>query len=204
MKKILFFIGLSTLSLISFSQEMAKVDPNHSQDGGYGYMIKTDRTCSVWWAEGAYKVMRDAPLPSRKDNQIKMWSAKNESESFIVVIHPTKRMENLRIAMPELTDGQGNTIGSESFTVRKVEYVEVTKPTDSYSFTGWWPDPLPVYNKPETIFAEENQPFWITVKVPDSANAGNYSGNIVLSSGAWNLTVPVELQVWDLYKYLVS
>ncbi|MCK4991471.1 MAG: hypothetical protein KAS29_13325, partial [Bacteroidales bacterium] len=182
---------------MSFSQETVKVDPNHSQDGGYGYMINADRTCSVWWAEGAYKVMRDAPLPSRKDNHIQMGSAKNEYESFIVVLKPTRRMENFRIAASELTDGQGNTIGGENITIRKVEYVQVTIPTDSYGFPGWWPDPLPVYDKPETIFPKENQPFWITIKVPASAKAGNYSGKIALSSGGWNLTVPIKLQVWD-------
>ncbi|MFC2125306.1 glycoside hydrolase domain-containing protein [Bacteroidota bacterium] len=197
MKKTVVIIYLSVLPLISYSQEILKVDPNHSQDGGYGYLINSDQTCSVWWAEGSYKVMRDAPLPSQKDNQVKIWSAKNEYESFIVVIHPENRMENFRITMPELTDNQGNTIGPEKITVRKVAYVKVTKPTDSYGYTGWWPDPLPVYDAPETVFPKENQPFWITVKVPASAKAGNYSGNLVLSSGAWNLTVPVNLRVWD-------
>ena len=61
MKITFFLIYLNALFFMAFSQEAVKVDPNHSQDGGYEYMINTDRTCSVWGAEGAYKVMRDAP-----------------------------------------------------------------------------------------------------------------------------------------------
>ena len=185
------------VSSVSFAQEQVKVDPNHLRDGGYGYMIDTGRTCSVWWAEGAYKVMKDAPLPSRKDGEIKIWSAKNEYESFIVVIQPKQRMENFRITPSDLTDGRGNAVGGENVTVRKVEYVRVKKPTDAYGFPGLWPDPLPVYEHPETIFPVENQPFWVTVKVPATARAGDYSGGIALSSGGWSLTVPVKLHVWD-------
>ena len=142
MKSILFFFCLSTLPFLSFSQEV-KVDPYHLQDGGYGYLINTDQTCSVWWTEGAYKVMRDAPVPSRKNNKIEIGSARNESESFIVVIQPSIRMENFRIEVADLKDGLGNSIDRENISIRKVEYVKVTKPTDSYGFPGWWPDPIP-------------------------------------------------------------
>lgn len=197
MKNLLTLFPVIFIVNISFSQIPAKVDPNHLKEGGFGYMINSDETCSVWWAEGAYKVMRNAPIPARKDGEIKLWSARNEYESFIIVVHPAGRMENFRITTSDFKDGQGNKIDSDNITVRKVEYVKVNRPTDSYGFRGWWPDPLPLYEHPETIFPAENQPFWITVKVPSTANAGDYSGEILLSSDNWKLSVPVRLQVWN-------
>jgi hypothetical protein len=197
MKKSLLITVIITLSLVTFSQQISQTDPNHLKDGGYGYKISSDKICSVWWAEGAYKVMRDAPFPKREGSVVKIWSAKNEYESFIIVINPAKRMENFRITPNDLTDNRGNRISCEDFTVRKVEYVKVTKPTDSYGYPGWWPDPLPVYDKPGDILPSENQPFWITVKVPVSTGAGLYSGELLLSSHGWNLKVPIQLKVWD-------
>ena len=195
MKKSLLFISMIAIACLAFAQD--KVDPNHLKTGGYGYLIQTDQTCSSWWAEGSYKVMRDAPVPAKKNAQINLWSAKNEYESFIVVINPKKRMENFRILVSALKDSHGNTIESNNITVRKVEYVKVSHPTDSYGLTGWWPDPLPEYQHPETITPAENQPFWITIKVPSNAVAGNYSGEVILNSGDWELSVPICLEVWD-------
>jgi hypothetical protein len=197
MKKFLILSLMVSITYATISQEILKVDPNHLEDGGYGYLISADQTCYVWWAEGAYKVMKDAPVPTKNVDEIKIWSAKNEFESFIIVIHPLKRMENFRIKIPELKDNNGNSIKGEEIIIRKVEYVKVLKPTDSYGYKGWWPDPLPVYEKPGTIFPNENQPFWITVNVPANSNAGVYSGEVVISSGNWKLSVPVTLNVWD-------
>jgi len=148
-----------------------KTDPYFTKEGGFGYNIMSDAICSLWWSEASYKVMRDAPLPKKKDPEIKIWAARNEFESFILVVRPLKRMENFRISIPELRDNSGNTLSAGSLTFRKVEYVKVSRPTDSYGFAGWWPDPLPLYEQPETIMPSENQPFWVTVKVPADAPA---------------------------------
>src|SRR5690554_5634929 len=106
MKNHFILLMMVAITCAAFSQGASKIDPNHLKDGGYGYIINSDQDASVWWAEGAYKVMRDAPLPTNKDNEIKMWSAKNEFESFILVVKPTSRMENFRITIADLKNEQ--------------------------------------------------------------------------------------------------
>ena len=32
----------------------------------YGYLLNDDAMCSVWWAEGAYKIAKDDPVPAEK------------------------------------------------------------------------------------------------------------------------------------------
>lgn len=187
---LIFFVGYGV-----FSQE--KADPYLLKYGGYGYLVQTDAVCSVWWAEGAYKVMKDAAVPAKTDGTIRLWSAKNEYESFMVVVKPSVRMEHFNIEVAELRDRKGNTISGENITIRKVEYVPVKKPTDAYGFRALWPDPLPLYQTSEALTPGVNQPFWITVKVPTTAKAGDYTGNILLQSGGWQHTVPIQLQVWN-------
>lgn len=193
-KAILLFLMIFT-GWLAYAQK--QVDPGLKDSGGYGYLINTDASCSVWWAEGAYKVMRDAPLPSRTNPAIQLWSARNEYESFMIVVNPSGKMDNFTISLSALKDTKGNRIEANQVSVRKVEYVKVSRPTDSYGFAGWWPDPLPLYEQPEAIDPGENQPFWITIKTSSTAKAGHYTGMINLGSGDWKLAVPVSLHVWD-------
>lgn len=174
-----------------------KVDPYLLKHGGYGYLVKTDPVCSVWWAEGAYKIMKDAAIPAKVDGTIKLWSAKNEYESFIVAVNPVVTMKNFNVRFSELSDKKKNVIPGENITVRKVEYVNVKHPTDNYGYAGQWPDPLPLYQAAETITSGENHSFWITIKVPSTVNAGDYTGKIHLSCDGWDQVVPVQLHVWN-------
>lgn len=180
------------------AQTSAKVDPNHTLTGGYGYHLKTDNFAHIWWCEGAYKVMRNAPLPGSKSNQININAAKNEYESFILVLHPMLRLDNFRIEISSLHQSDHKfEISHSNIQIRKVEYVKVNKPTDSYGFTGLWPDPLPEYAAGKDLTPGENQPFWITLKVPSGTAPGKYTGKLKVSSGAWHQIIDINVDIWD-------
>ncbi|MHA7109160.1 DUF4091 domain-containing protein [Sunxiuqinia elliptica] len=192
-----FVLSLVAYSSSGLAQENTIVDPYHQDAGGYGYLIENNEQCAVWWAEGAYKVMRDTPVPEQDGDTVKIWSAQNEYESFLVVIKPNQRLENFRLTVSSLTNEDGSRVEAEQANIRKVDYVKVTKPTDDYSFKGWWPDPLPLYDEPATLFGAENQPFWVTIKTAEGTPAGTYHGSLQLSAEGWNLSVPVQLNVWN-------
>lgn len=173
-----------------------RVDPYHKNSGGFGYLVETTGDYSIWWAEGAYKIMRDAPHPSSLSEKISLWAAGNEYEPFQIIINPESRIEDVRITVSNLT-GESGLIQADNITLRKVEYVKVTKPTDSYGYAGWWPDPLPLVDGPVTAYGGENSVFWLTVYVPAGTYPGSYKGNIKISTSDWNKTIPVELNVWD-------
>lgn len=185
------------LSLPAGSAARDQVDPNHRATGGFGYLLSEQAQASVWWAESTYKILRDAPVPRQSASQITLHAARNEFVSFQLVVSPHARMDRFRIEHATLADGQGNHIDVEQVTVRKVEYVHVTRPTDTYGKTGLWPDPLPLYDRPQTMHAAENQPFFITIHVPESAVAGVYAGELMLSAAGWRMKVPLQLTVWD-------
>ncbi len=196
MKRITLIALLLSIAFGISAQE-GKVDLNHRDVGGYGYTISTANDIDVWWAEGLYKVMQDAPLPSQKMDDISIKAAKNEFESFLVVLNPKADITNFSIKVPSLTDGS-HQINDENITIRQVEYVQVNIPTDYYSTPGLYPDPLPLAGDDLTLRANRNTAFWITVKVPQGASAGDYTSLVKLSAGHdWQLDIPLRLKVWD-------
>ncbi len=162
---------------------------------GYGYLVRNDGSCAVWWAEGAYKVMRDDPVPATERGVIRIAAARNEYEPFLLVLRPSVRMDAVAVEAGPLAGGQGATIAAADISVRHVEYVKVTAPTDALGEAGWWPDPLPPYSGPFTAAAGENHPLWITVRVPTDAAPGLYRSELSLAAEGWSCRVPVELTV---------
>lgn len=167
------------------------------ETAGYGYLVQNPPPCAVWWAEGAYKVMKDDPVPAAAGTPVKIAAARNEFEPFLVVLRPEKTLETVRITAGPLVNDKGGTIGATDITVCHVEYVKVIAPTDALGKAGWWPDPLPPYSGPFTAAAGENHPLWITVHVPKDAAPGLYKGGVELRAEGWSCVVPVELRVWD-------
>jgi len=163
----------------------------------YGSRLAEDSMATVWWAEGAYKVMKDDPPPKKSSPGIRIECARNEYEPFLLIFQPTQRMEDIRVEMSPLRSRRGAESPLPKASVCRVEYVRVTVPTDEIGKAGEWPDPLPPYDGPFTAPLGENQSLWITVHVPAEAEAGEYRGSVKLSSGGWRQEIPVIVDVWD-------
>jgi hypothetical protein len=161
----------------------------------FGYLAGDDETAAVWWAEGAYKIKKDDPLPEKSRLEASLRAARNEYEPFELVLRPKKRMDKVRVEASSLRESSGAEIPRENVSICHVEYVKVVQPTDSYGAPGDWPDPLPPYDGPFTAYADENHPLWITVHVPKNARPGLYRGTVTLSCGDWKKEIPVALTV---------
>ncbi len=179
-----YFIYLIALFFIPFCA--------HSQMG----LLKSGSDCNVWWAGSTYKIMQEQATPASK-SKIVLWSAKNETESFQVVLSPVKRLNNVSIEISDFKSKSGDILSAENVTIRKVEYVHVTKPSGKQHRAGWYPDPLPRCNAPFNAPKDKNTPVWVTVKVPDGTIAGKYIAYINIYSDLWKERIPVELNVWD-------
>lgn len=197
MKRMILYAILAVACISAQAQNAkAKTDPNHTSTGGYGYTIGNQEQCHVWWAEATYKVMQNTPTPTKQSSNIELSSAKNEWESFILVINPKSELKDLKITVSPLTSKQG-TIEAKNVVLRKVEYVNVTHPTDYFGFKGLWPDPIPLYQAGESVSANKNQPYWISVKVPANIASGLYSGTVTLSGKGWQEQLPLNINVWN-------
>ena len=182
--------------LFPLGLQAEQTDPNHLATGGYGYLISQTPNQTLWWSEGVYKVMKDAPVPTHKRSTIQLETAKNEWESFILVSRPSKKLQNVNVVLSDMTSDR-HRISASAFTVRNVEYVPVTHPTDDYGFVGDWPDPLPLNKSDRLLNAGENNSFWISIKTPKDAVAGKYHGQLTITGEGWAEQIPLSLEVWD-------
>lgn len=143
-------IILLVLAALAFSFPLSASD--------YGYLLSEDPLCSIWWAEGAHKVMKTDPLPKIKKNVVSLACAGNEYEPFLLILRPKTRMERVRVEASALRHLSGFEIPAGNISVYHVEYVNVTVPTDKMSAAGEWPDPLPSCDGPFTAYPGENHP----------------------------------------------
>ena len=193
-KSIVVFAVAMSLSLpaqakVWKAEKLDKCDPYMKAQGGYGYLIKNTPKADVWWAEGCYKVMKDTPVAKRRGSTVKMTTAKNEYESFIVVVNPKQPLKELKVDVTGLP-------ADIQVVIRKTEYVNLFYNSDKYGFPGYWPDPLPLYDSAQDAPAGENTSFWITFKTPKGFAAKNYSGRVTLTDAfGWSVSAPVSVKV---------
>jgi len=185
-KKLLSFIGIV---MIFSGLDIRAADK--------GYTLGNDEVCSVWWAEGAYKIMRLDPLPSGEIKPVKLFAAANEYESVQLVLFPHQALNNFNVITEGLITESGVSIPASQITVRMVEYVHVVRPTDDYGEPGWYPDPLPLLDHPTDLQMGINNPFYITIHVPETATAGTYRSSVQLIADGWQKNIPFSIQVWN-------
>jgi len=144
-------------------------------------------------------------FPGRWSNSWSMSLAKNEYESFQMVIKPESDLSNVYITAGDLTDGAGHTISAANIIAYPVGQVEITQAmVNSINSTaahpsppkpGWYADPILNFTKGVDIKAGEYQSYWVTVYAPKSAAAGTYTGTLTISPAGQTLNLSVT--VWD-------
>lgn len=151
-----------------------------------GVRLWTTPTCAKVFPETAR-----TPLPESTSDHIELSAAANEFEPFQLVVWSATGGSCV-VSLPSF--GIGETV-----TLHSVEYVPVTTPSDSSSSAGLWPDPLLPRAQGEAIplSAGRNTPLWITVRVPERAAAGDYTGTLRVTVAGAAHAVPVRLHVFD-------
>lgn len=188
---LLFIIAINTIEV--FPQ---KTDPYFSDKGGFGTTIINDNLLSAWWCEGAYKIMKDTPQATKTSKKIQLEAAGNEYEPFQLVLRSSDTIAGLHIKIDNLTGPDGE-ISSDNFELRLLEYVYIDKPTDSYAYEGYWPDPLPLMGDSITILPGENTTIWINLYIPPTSKPGTYNAIISLTANTRPYELPLTVKVWD-------
>jgi hypothetical protein len=151
-------------------------------------------------AHPVIKIMRDQPFPETFINRIDLSAARNEYESFQLVVLPFgKDIHDLEIQAGDLYNNEGAGLSGDKITVSLVDYNLIDWQADYVADKGWHPDPLLPVSGPVSISGTQLcQPFWITVYVPPDTPAGIYQGEVTVSSAAGDRQVlPLQLRVWN-------
>lgn len=150
------------------------------------------------WTSAAEKVFRDpSSFSASKRLPVSLALAAGEAESAQLVILGGSFPVNITAAAGLLRNAKGGELAPESIAIRTVGYVTTQKPYYPVTFVGDWPDPL----LPTRVFAVppgKLQPVWLTVKIPQTASAGDYTGMITLTDDRGRTEqVPLSVHVWN-------
>ena len=145
---------------------------------------------SVWVEGPAVPVLPSTPPPAERGLEYRLYAAGGERESFQVVVHADgKGIDEVRFDAPPVNE----YIGAPD--VREVGYVDLA--TDAPGGSRLIPDPLPPFlSRP--IPPNESRSYWITYAVPRGAEAGYFTGDIGVYTGAKRRhTLSVAFEVFD-------
>ena len=162
--------------------------------GGYFHQIEGANPAglTLWTAPTTEKILRTQTAPTQT-GALAIQAAKGESEAFQLVVQSPME-QALPVSVSDLTSASA-VIPASAVQIYRVDYVTLTRLSDSFGRLTEWPDPLyPLRQGDPVAFpAGANQPLWFRVDVPADSPAGEYRGQIQIGSA----TVPIHLQVWD-------
>jgi hypothetical protein len=133
--------------------------------------------------------------------------ARNESESFQVVVRARELEDGLAVAVGEMHGPNGALIPTGAFRVHRVEWVDINapvRPDEPSTNPDFQPDPLPPVDPANDVFTVEpgkNLVFWVTVAVRDEMRPGSYHGEIKIhrqSSAAAALALELNVRRFAL------
>ncbi len=198
------FTGVVSLSLIMLSLLLTVTRcslKNKEEEESNGEEV----SITYWTASASVKIRPDDSTGTSRDIHIK--AAKNEYESFQIVLSDTEDMTVNSISVSSLTGSSGN-IDANNIKVYRECYIDIQTVSDTEGEVGLWPDALvpavdPFFNEtrnalPVTVSANRNQAFWFDVFIPPDAPAGEYEGTVTVNiQGESAFDIPVKLTVWD-------
>ncbi len=165
-----------------------------AEAGGYYALISGAATGSlnIWAAPPVEKILKTQTVPIMS-TALRIQAARDEFEPFQLVVRAPSA-QTLAVSISNFTNGSA-VIPAADVTLHRVDYVPLSRLSDSWGRITDWPDALyPIAPGGTIAFpAGVNQPLWFTVHVPRTAAAGLYRATVTIGTA----TVPVELEVWD-------
>jgi hypothetical protein len=160
------------------------------------YALLSPPGAVLWTTTTMDKVLREAAPPTNTGSGIAVSAAKNEFEPFQLVI----RADAAATATLAMSAFAGPSSAITRVEIRRVDYVTVAQPSDASSIPSTQiPDPLrpTTFGATESLPAAQNQPFWVTLYVPPTAAAGDYTATLSVTIGGTKQDIPVSLHVYD-------
>lgn len=185
------------LILILLNTVIAKNTLKQPREKNYGFTIDKNSQVKLWWTNSGWKIGKNWDIPEEQSKSVFLSSAKNEAESFQIILNPETELEDFSIKISDLENGRGNFIKSENFEFKIAEFLNLEFPSDSVGFVGACPDPLEEIQKSITIPKNENSIIWITAKIPQNTVAGMYFGTLNLGAKNYSKKVNFQLKVFD-------
>ncbi len=152
----------------------------------------------VWTEISMKKVFPSTAIPSQAVPAVRLETARGEGESAQLVVRPEKDTEMRGLTVSDLTSGSA-VIPSSAWRTYLLEYQDRPNALSLYTGCSRVPDKLSRLSEmlPVRLKAGENQPVWLTVRIPRGIPAGLYRGTVTLTLSDAVRKIPVEVKVWN-------
>ena len=147
--------------------------------------LATAGETAIWIESPLEKIFREDQVESdgRLQSTARLGLARNERESFQVVLRPPKGRDLSKVACrigSLICDETGAAIKASNVRASLVGYCPVRVPSYFEGATGDWPDPL-LPLKPFSAPGGRCTSLWFTVYAPPDTPPGVYAGDVTLS-----------------------
>jgi Domain of unknown function (DUF4091) len=174
----------------------------------------------VWVVPSLERVGPDDPVGS--GTQARLWAARGEYESFQIVTRAPNSTDvtDVNVSVSDLSGPGGQLISKDKLTLYREYYVYIGRGRGSPDWRGsnrpagpgWYPDALIPFVNPATgsppssgrvtavpysLSAGKNQPIWVDVLVPRTAQAGQYTGTYTVTSSNGIVRGEILLNIWN-------
>ncbi|GAC1537876.1 MAG: hypothetical protein NVS2B9_04300 [Myxococcales bacterium] len=159
---------------------------------------------TVWVAPPTQKIRPNVRPPAGATTVATLSAAKNEFQSFQVVV--TGWANNVSLSLSNLSDGRGHTISGRDIVLYREALANVWTPAGGDGASGLWPDALipdvdPIVGEKRNAFpfsvpGNESRAVLVDIHVPYGARAGMYTGTLKVTGSVW-AQIPVRLTVWN-------
>ncbi|MHC4122767.1 MAG: DUF4091 domain-containing protein [Planctomycetota bacterium] len=169
----------------SFKKQIGQRAPENFIVGVQHGLEKIPR--NKYWFKGKYT------------NKVHIEAAANEYENFQVAILPDvgKELKKVTLTASAISAGDGKTvIPASNIKIYRVGYVETVPVRYPSLYRGKWPDYLSS-NGPMKISGTDLGLFWVEVKVPADAKAGEYSGQLILQADGERVPINLSVRVYN-------
>jgi hypothetical protein len=131
-----------------------------------------------------------------RDLKIDLAACPGEYESYSFSVYPTKDCGDLSLSISDLVGADGAKISASALRQRAIRYkfkrFGDQRVTSLYQFEPW----LMADFKTWPIAANVTRQFWLTLQTPADAQAGKYTGTVVVNLGGKTREIPVSLEVY--------
>jgi Glycoside hydrolase 123, catalytic domain/Glycoside hydrolase 123 N-terminal domain len=167
----------------------------------------------IWWTADAMEKVRPNDKQPQSDEgarTVNIAAGRNEFEPFQIVLKAGNAdIQDTDVEITDLKSATNSIVSNEHVMVYLERFLDLTTPSSIDGAAGEWPDPLiPRVDEysherrnafPFKLTKGKNQPLWFDVYVPADAAPGTYRGEVrVLVAGKAKISIPVELEVWNL------
>lgn len=165
----------------------------------------------IWTLSKTKRVLR-SDRPKNK-SEVFIYSAKNEWESFQILLKSKSDVQNINLIAEDLISKQGNVISKNNSKLYRAHQLYIARGSSSMTMNfffqpDWYPDaliPFNVSNKkaelravPFSLPKDETHGFFIDLYVPANTKPGVYKGIYkIIAGNDFVQEIPVTVKVWD-------